>query len=81
MPARPSRRPQSWRRLAQADAVATEWNLEPTATLLGGRVIRCALAWSSHMQIDRPSTEKFFAMLGLTLSFLLLLAIIALAFV
>jgi hypothetical protein len=33
------------------------------------------------MQIDRASTEKAIAMLGLTLSFLLLLAIIALAFV
>jgi hypothetical protein len=32
------------------------------------------------MQIDRASTEKVIAMLGLTLSFLLLLAIIALAF-
>jgi len=29
------------------------------------------------MQIDRANTEKFIAMLGLTLSFLLLLAIIA----
>ena len=33
------------------------------------------------MQIDRANTEKFIAMLGLTLSFLLLLAIIALVFV
>jgi len=33
------------------------------------------------MQIDRASTEKIVAMLGFTLSFLFLLAIIALAFV
>jgi hypothetical protein len=33
------------------------------------------------MQIDRAGTEKIIAMLGLTLSFLSLLAIIALAFV
>jgi hypothetical protein len=32
------------------------------------------------MQFDRASTEKFIVVLGLTLSFLLLLAIIALAF-
>jgi len=32
------------------------------------------------MQIDRTSAEKFIAILGVTLSFLLLLAIIALAF-
>jgi hypothetical protein len=32
------------------------------------------------MQIDRANTEKFLAMLGFTLSFLLLLAVIALAF-
>jgi hypothetical protein len=33
------------------------------------------------MQIDRANTEKIIAMLGFTLSFLFLLAIIALAFV
>jgi hypothetical protein len=32
------------------------------------------------MHIDRASAQKLFAMLGFTLSFLLLLAIIALAF-
>jgi hypothetical protein len=41
---------------------------------------RCARAWGSKMQIDRANTEKFLAMLGFTLSFLLLLAVIALAF-
>jgi hypothetical protein len=47
--------------------------------------VACLLLRSSigvfSMQIDRASTEKVIAMLGLTLSFLLLLAIIALAFV
>jgi hypothetical protein len=33
------------------------------------------------MQIDRANAEKFIAMLGFTLSFLFLLAIIAMAFV
>jgi hypothetical protein len=33
------------------------------------------------MQIDRDNTEKIIATLGLTLSFLFLLALIALAFV
>ena len=33
------------------------------------------------MQLDRARTERFIAMLGLTLSFLVLLAVIALAFV
>jgi hypothetical protein len=33
------------------------------------------------MQIDRARTKRFIAMLGLTLSFLLLLAVIALALV
>ena len=49
------------------------------------RGVACLLLRSSigvfSMQIDRASTEKVIAMLGLTLSFLLLLAIIALAFV
>jgi hypothetical protein len=49
---------------------------------LGGSVPVVALEHRSvSMQIDRASTEKVIAMLGLTLSFLLLLAIIALAFV
>jgi len=48
----------------------------------GGSVPVVALEHRSvSMQIDRASTEKAIAMLGLTLSFLLLLAIIALAFV
>jgi hypothetical protein len=50
-----------------------------------GSGVACLLLRSSigvfSMQIDRASTEKVIAMLGLTLSFLLLLAIIALAFV
>ena len=33
------------------------------------------------MRIDRVATEKFVAMLGVTLSFLFLLALIAFAFV
>ena len=62
--------------------VAGGRNLQPGALVRG---VACLLLRSSigvfSMQIDRASTEKVIAMLGLTLSFLLLLAIITLAFV
>jgi len=63
--------------------VAGARNLHPGVALVRG--VACLLLRSSigvfSMQIDRASTEKVIAMLGLTLSFLLLLAIITLAFV
>jgi hypothetical protein len=53
-------------------------NLQPAATLGWGRFGR---AREFSMRIDRVTTEKFVAMLGVTLSFLFLLALIAFAFV
>jgi hypothetical protein len=53
-------------------------NLQPAAALGWGRFGR---AREFSMRIDRATTEKFVAMLGVTLSFLFLLALIAFAFV
>ena len=64
---------------SRAERLLWEGRNQPT----GGSVElgQYGLVHEFSMHIDRASTEKFVAMLGLTLSFLLVLAVIAFAFV
>jgi hypothetical protein len=65
---------------AQWQKVARERNLQPPIGIAArGLLLRSSLRRAS-MTIDRAAAQKVMAMLGFTLSFLLLMAIIALAF-
>jgi hypothetical protein len=63
------------------NALRTEKLRRHEATSFWAAVRQASVAHGVPMQIDRARTERFIAMPGLTLSHLLLLAVIALSFV